>query len=118
MTSVPAAGGSWQALFPLDSIPARGAREFELAGWRGFALHLHGQWAVYLNSCPHRNLPLNWQANRFLSADARHLICANHGALFDPLLGDCLAGPCVGQALKHWPHRVRGGMLEVAQPPF
>jgi nitrite reductase/ring-hydroxylating ferredoxin subunit len=32
--------------------------------------------------------------------DGHHLQCATHGALFDPLSGVCISGPCAGDALQ------------------
>ena len=51
---------------------------------------------VWVNSCPHIGTPLDWTPDRFMTADGRHLICATHGALFEPATGECTAGPCRG----------------------
>jgi nitrite reductase/ring-hydroxylating ferredoxin subunit len=54
---------------------------------------------VYVNDCPHRNLPLDIEPGRFLDRDGRHILCTNHGALFRIDDGVCVAGPCRGQRL-------------------
>ncbi len=54
----------------------------------------------YVNSCPHLGAPLNWDGDTFISADSGLIICATHGALFEIEDGDCVSGPCVGQALE------------------
>ena len=58
-----------------------------------------GRSAVFLNSCPHQGINLDWREDDFLDADETYLQCAMHGALFDARTGECVAGPCSGQAL-------------------
>jgi nitrite reductase/ring-hydroxylating ferredoxin subunit len=55
---------------------------------------------AYVNSCPHRNTPLDWLPDRFLDRSGRHLLCATHGALFRIVDGFCLSGPCAGARLQ------------------
>lgn len=55
---------------------------------------------AFVNRCPHRHLPLDRNGRLAVSADARWLICSNHGARFDLLSGQCVAGPCVGKTLQ------------------
>jgi nitrite reductase/ring-hydroxylating ferredoxin subunit len=43
---------------------------------------------------------LDWVDNQFFSVDGRYLMCANHGAVFEPKTGDCIWGPCAGLALQ------------------
>ena len=54
----------------------------------------------YVNSCPHLGTPLEFQPDRFLSADGSHILCSTHGALFRIEDGYCLAGPCAGRSLE------------------
>jgi nitrite reductase/ring-hydroxylating ferredoxin subunit len=51
----------------------------------------------YLNRCAHTGLELDWVPGRFLDSERRWLICAAHGALYDPATGACAAGPCAGR---------------------
>lgn len=60
-------------------------------------------WRVYANICPHRRLPLDRGGEVMVTAESRLLVCANHGARFDPLTGACVAGPCVGKQLRRVP---------------
>ncbi|MBT3358189.1 MAG: Rieske (2Fe-2S) protein [Rhodospirillales bacterium] len=55
---------------------------------------------VYVNSCPHVGAPLDMIPGKFLNAEGTHIQCANHGALFSIENGNCVRGPCVGDALK------------------
>lgn len=57
------------------------------------------QYYVYRNRCPHLGIPLEWQPDDFIDPDGDLLRCATHGALFLPDTGECIAGPCAGDAL-------------------
>ena len=52
------------------------------------------QTKVWLNSCPHRGTSLDVVEGHFLDVDARYLVCATHGAHFQPDTGECIDGPC------------------------
>lgn len=64
-----------------------------------FAVRRAGQLFVYHNQCPHLGINLEFQANDFLDADGAHIICSTHGALFEIATGECIFGPCNGDAL-------------------
>jgi len=70
---------------------------------------------VYVNSCPHIGLPLNWNPDRFLAAEASRIICANHGAEFTIEEGLCLRGPCLGARLESVPVTIEGGLVQVPE---
>jgi nitrite reductase/ring-hydroxylating ferredoxin subunit len=55
--------------------------------------------SAFLNQCPHARWPLDTFDGRFLFTTEGAIICAAHGALFDPLSGACLGGPGQGQSL-------------------
>ena len=55
---------------------------------------------VFVNSCPHRRLPLDRRGRLQFSGEQRLLICPNHGAKFEPESGRCVAGPCFGKHLQ------------------
>lgn len=88
----------------LHELPDPGAREFSIGEgeWplRGFVVRYHGELRAYLNSCPHAGLPLNFKPHEFFAPHAELLQCTVHGALFEPLSGECVAGPCIGQNLR------------------
>jgi nitrite reductase/ring-hydroxylating ferredoxin subunit len=46
---------------------------------------------------------LDWVDNQFFTEDARYLMCANHGATYEPTTGECIWGPCVGASLHGVP---------------
>ncbi len=109
--------GNWHWVFDSHALPPGASRAFEVQGVAGFAVRVHGRLHAYRNQCPHIGLPLNWQPHEFLAADRHHIVCANHGALFDSASGHCLAGPCAGAGLTLWDIREQSGGIEVSDPP-
>jgi nitrite reductase/ring-hydroxylating ferredoxin subunit len=94
----------------LDEMPERGARGFELAMPDGEPLNIivwrdGDELRGFENKCPHLGLPLETFPDKFLSQDARTLICSAHGARFNSE-GDCTSGPCQGDALTKLDIRV------------
>lgn len=65
----------------------------------GFIFEREGRLYAYLNHCPHLGIELNWMPGRFMDPDNCFIQCANHAALFIPENGECIAGPCQGDAL-------------------
>jgi len=63
-------------------------------------VNYQGNLFAYLNRCPHVGISLDWVDNQFFTVDRRYLMCANHGAVFEPPTGECVWGPCVGGALQ------------------
>ena len=78
-----------------------------------FAIRRGESVVVYVNSCPHLGVPLDWAPNRFLSTDGRHIVCSMHGALFEIESGLCTAGPCFGDRLEKVECRVDDGQMSV-----
>jgi nitrite reductase/ring-hydroxylating ferredoxin subunit len=58
-----------------------------------------GSWRAYANECRHRALPLDLGARSPMSDDGDYLLCHQHGALYSPIDGRCVLGPCAGEAL-------------------
>ena len=66
---------------------------------RAFALRFRGRVVAYLNRCAHVPAEMDWQPGHFLDADQRWIVCAIHGATYDPTDGRCVGGPCARGAL-------------------
>lgn len=66
----------------------------------GVLVTFNGQVAAYENSCRHIPITLDYGDNRFFTRDGKHLVCQTHGAIYEPLSGYCVAGPCAGATLK------------------
>jgi len=79
-----------------------------------FAMRHGGQIRVFVNSCPHLGVGLDWLPNRFLDVAGTHIVCSTHGALFTLDTGVCVAGPCQGDALEQVAFQLEGGMVLVA----
>jgi nitrite reductase/ring-hydroxylating ferredoxin subunit len=62
-----------------------------------FAIRYGGVARAFLNRCAHVAMELDWQPGVFFDFDAEHLVCATHGALYDPATGACVGGACVGR---------------------
>jgi nitrite reductase/ring-hydroxylating ferredoxin subunit len=67
---------------------------------RGFALRIDGRAVGYVNQCAHVPVEMDWREGEFLDLERRWIVCAVHGATYDPRTGHCVAGPCVGARLK------------------
>lgn len=101
----------------VTNLAEAAAREFSAGegDWplRGFVVRHQGQWRAYVNRCPHARLTLNFRPDEFFAADAPLLQCTVHGALFEPLTGHCVQGPCAGQSLISLPVQIHGDTLQV-----
>jgi nitrite reductase/ring-hydroxylating ferredoxin subunit len=82
-----------------------------------FVVRHAGRTVAYLNRCAHRLVELDWQEGDFFDTERRHLVCATHGALYDPASGVCVSGPCLGAALTAVPVREMNGAVWLAQSP-
>ncbi|SDQ99395.1 Ferredoxin subunit of nitrite reductase or a ring-hydroxylating dioxygenase [Pseudoxanthomonas sp. CF385] len=69
---------------------------------------------AWLNVCPHAGRRLDWAPGQFLKSKEGHLVCAAHGASFELQRGDCVAGPCRGDALHAIAVQVRDGEVWLA----
>ena len=65
-----------------------------------FVIAYDGKVYGYVNSCPHRGTELDWQAGEVFEETGLYLMCATHGALFEPDSGLCVGGPCQGAKLR------------------
>ena len=75
-----------------------------------------GDYFAYVNRCPHVGISLDWVDNQFFTVDGRYLICANHGATFEPASGECVWGPCLGASLRSVPLEIDGQRIFVRWP--
>ncbi|WP_149196067.1 Rieske (2Fe-2S) protein [Luteimonas suaedae] len=70
---------------------------------------------AWLNVCPHAGRRLDWAPGQFLKSKDGLLVCAAHGASFELAAGQCVAGPCRGEALRAVAVEVRAGMVMLRQ---
>jgi nitrite reductase/ring-hydroxylating ferredoxin subunit len=82
----------------------------------GFLLNFGGALHAYVNRCRHVAMEMDWVENQFFTEDARFVQCATHGALYEPVTGECVAGPPCGRSLYRLPVRVDGDAIVVECP--
>jgi nitrite reductase/ring-hydroxylating ferredoxin subunit len=66
---------------------------------RAFALRFDGRVRAYLNRCVHLPAEMDWLPGEFFDVGRRWIVCAMHGALYEPADGRCVGGPCRGGRL-------------------
>ncbi len=95
-----------------------GARSLVLqigeAFFHGFLVRREGEVAGWVDRCPHAGHPLALELDRYLTPDGSLILCGWHGAVFEPLTGLCVGGPCAGGRLTPWPVEVRDGIVRTA----
>lgn len=65
-----------------------------------FAIRFRGRVHAYVNRCAHVPVELDWVEGAFFDLERRLIMCATHGAVYDPESGRCLGGPCRGASLR------------------
>ncbi len=105
------------SLIRLEDLPDGGTAEVEadVAGEPESLILVRdgARVAAFLNVCPHAGRRLDWAPGRFL-IDQGRLVCAAHGATFDRLSGECVAGPCRGASLVAVAVEVHEGEVRIA----
>jgi nitrite reductase/ring-hydroxylating ferredoxin subunit len=66
----------------------------------GFVVRYGGQPFAYLNRCAHVPIELDWSQGDFFESSGLYLMCATHGAVYEPDSGKCAGGPCRGGRLR------------------
>lgn len=82
----------------------------------GFAVRHGGAVHAFVNRCPHMGTELDWQPGEFFEMSGVYLVCATHGALFEPATGLCVAGPCKGASLETLRTREQDGRVLLLNP--
>lgn len=83
-----------------------------------FVIRYGGQVHAWLNRCAHVPVELDWLPGKFFDDSGLYLVCATHGALYEPDSGRCVGGPCRGARLERVPAREHeGGVWVDPLPP-
>jgi nitrite reductase/ring-hydroxylating ferredoxin subunit len=111
--------GGWQRLGPsFELLERQVGWRFELGTVQGevaaFVLRINGQPRAWLNRCAHVPVELDGVPGQFLDDTGQAIVCATHGAVYDPESGRCVRGPCKGKGLHPVPCRDHAGWIEVA----
>ena len=80
-----------------------------------FLARHQGRLVAYENVCRHLPLTLDYDDNRFFDRAGNHFVCQTHGAVYDPLNGVCVRGPCEGEKLKRVPIEVVDGVVWITK---
>ena len=114
----PARASSWRCR--ADEVPPGRTARFELKldgrAVAGFLVNHGGRHRAYVNRCPHAGTPLDWWPNEFLTEAGFSVVCATHGAVFDPDTGICTEARCPGARLERLPVLRDGEDLVVTCP--
>lgn len=101
-----------KAIARIDELSDRMTKKFLLRCQgrtiEGLLVSYEGNLFAYVNRCRHMSLSLDWVDNHFFTEDRRYIICANHGATYEPTTGECIWGPCFGAFLQGVPLKVSG----------
>jgi len=81
-----------------------------------FLLNYGGQFFAYVNRCRHVPMTMDWVENQFLTEDGRYILCATHGAAYEPETGECIFGPPCGKVLDRVPLTLEGDRLIAHRP--
>ena len=81
-----------------------------------FVVNYDGQYFAYINRCAHVPMTMDWIDNQFLTEDGRYILCATHGAAFEPDTGECIFGPPCGKFLVRVPLTIEGDRILAGQP--
>lgn len=104
-----------QFLLNAEDVPEGAYREAQVERdgqplWLVVTRH-EGTARAWLNVCPHAGRSLNFAPDRFLVDPAGQVVCAAHGAVFEPVEGICVSGPCRGDRLRGVPVREHEGRI-------
>lgn len=101
----PAMGFTWRRVADSDALAEGGdGVRFTVPETTGtqapaFVVRFDGLPRAYLNRCAHVPVELDWNEGRFFDEGGLYLVCATHGAIYDPEDGRCAGGPCRGRGL-------------------
>ena len=103
------------SLCPLEEIREDGSKGFVIDSKSGskalLAVRKKGEVFVYINSCPHIGVPLDFVPGKFLDLNKEYILCSSHGALFRISDGYCISGPCLGKNLQPVASKIEGGQI-------
>jgi nitrite reductase/ring-hydroxylating ferredoxin subunit len=89
--------------------------------WRGreeecFVVNHAGRLYAYINRCCHVPMSMDWIENQFMTEDKQYILCATHGACYQPDTGECVSGPPFGKFLTPVPLTIVGEQVIVQGP--
>jgi nitrite reductase/ring-hydroxylating ferredoxin subunit len=76
-----------------------------------FVVRYLGKVYAYLNECAHIPVELDFNPGDFYDLSRSYLVCATHGAYYEPDTGLCRGGPCKHRRLIALPVLEREGKV-------
>lgn len=70
-----------------------------------------GELFIYENNCPHTRETLDPEGGDLAINGGLLIQCQRHAAEFIVETGECVAGPCLGEALQALPFTLSGGYI-------
>lgn len=64
-----------------------------------FLVRFEGRFHAYENVCRHLPISLDYDDGQFFNREKNFIVCRTHGALYHPVNGKCIQGPCGGESL-------------------
>ena len=61
-----------------------------------------GRLLAFANVCRHLAIPLDLGDGEVMDDERQQIVCHHHGAIFDPVTGECVVGPCYREFLWRW----------------
>lgn len=80
-----------------------------------FVVRFQGRVHAYLNRCAHVPVELDWLPGKFFDDSRLYVICATHGAMYEPETGYCVFGPCRGARLVPLRVEERDGVVYLVE---
>lgn len=106
---------SERVLCRVDEVPTIGALAIDLTEADLLLTRDGGEVRAFHNVCPHAGRRLDWSFGKFL-VERGELVCAAHGATFEPATGRCTSGPAKGSALRPIAVRIEDGAVLLVEP--
>lgn len=104
----------------VDELPLGATKKFVLRSGKReeecFVVNHGGTLYAYVNRCCHVPMSLDWIDNQFMTEDKSYILCATHGACYQPDTGECVSGPPVGKRLVAVPLTVHGAEVVARWP--
>jgi nitrite reductase/ring-hydroxylating ferredoxin subunit len=77
----------------------------------GFIIRFNGSFYAYKNECVHAPITIDHNGSGVFTEDKKMIMCAEHYALYDPVSGICISGPCVHKRLMSLPIQISDGKI-------
>ena len=87
-------------VFKGDGSTTKFEYQTEAAIQSGFVVLFEGKYHAYLNQCKHMPIELDYKPNEFMDDQKQWIVCSTHGAIYHPVSGECISGPCRGEILE------------------